>query len=230
MTKNVSLAIVSHSPKIAEGVASMVKQMVGNQIQIAYCGGDPDGNLGCDVSKIMETIQSVYSDSGTAIFVDIGGAHTNSEVAIEMLPENMQSNIIICNAPIVEGAIVAATEASAGSKLEKVIEAAENYVFSGAESLETNNTNGDYTTGVIKITNPHGLHARPSVKITQLSKRFNATIELSLDKTSNWINAKSVSSLMKFNAKNGDIVHYRVKGKDADSAVEQLINLIKTLK
>ena len=62
---------------------------------------------------------------GVLVIVDLGGAETNSEMAIEMLGEDMRKNIQICDAPIVEGAIMAATEASSGASLEIVRKIAE---------------------------------------------------------------------------------------------------------
>ena len=55
-----------------------------------------------------------WSEDGVAILVDLGGAETNSEMAIEMLPEDRQGKVVICNAPVVEGAVMAATEAWGG--------------------------------------------------------------------------------------------------------------------
>ena len=60
-----------------------------------------------------------------AILVDLGGAETNSEMAIEMLAPERQGKIVICNAPIVEGAVMAATEAWGGASLEDVRRTAE---------------------------------------------------------------------------------------------------------
>ena len=40
---NVGIVIVSHSPLVAEGVADMVRQMVGDEVRLAWCGGDPAG-------------------------------------------------------------------------------------------------------------------------------------------------------------------------------------------
>jgi len=117
---NVGIVIVSHSPKVAEGAADMVRQMVGGSVPLAYTGGNADGDLGTDVGKIMECIRQAWSDAGVAILVDLGGAETNSEMAIEMLEPEKQGKIVICNAPIVEGAVIAATEASGGSSLADV--------------------------------------------------------------------------------------------------------------
>jgi dihydroxyacetone kinase DhaKLM complex PTS-EIIA-like component DhaM len=96
---NVGIVVVSHSPKVAEGAAEMVRQ--------------------------MDAIERAWSDAGVAILVDLGGAETNSEMAIELLDPERQQKVVVCNAPIVEGAVIAAAEASGGSSLEAVRRTAE---------------------------------------------------------------------------------------------------------
>ena len=125
MSENVSLVIVSHSPDVARGAADMVRQMVGDEVKVAHCGGNPEGGLGTDVQKIMSAINEVWSPRGVAILVDLGGAETNSEMAIELLPQDRRARVVLCNSPIVEGAIMAATEASGGSSLAEVRATAE---------------------------------------------------------------------------------------------------------
>jgi PTS hybrid protein len=122
---NVGIVVVSHSADIARGTADMVRQMVGDEIPLAWCGGNPDGGLGTNVESIMKAIDQAWSDKGVAILVDLGGAETNSEMAIELQPEERQGSIVICNAPIVEGAVMAATEASGGATLDEVKRTAE---------------------------------------------------------------------------------------------------------
>ncbi|MEY3526015.1 MAG: hypothetical protein RI997_124 [Pseudomonadota bacterium] len=122
---NVGIVIVSHSSKVAEGAADMVRQMVGDTVPLAFTGGNSEGGLGTDVAKIIEAIDSAWSEAGVAVLIDLGGAETNTEMAIEMLEEERQSRVIICNAPIVEGAVIAATEASGGSPLDIVKQTAE---------------------------------------------------------------------------------------------------------
>ena len=107
---NVGIVIVSHSPKIAEGAADMVRQMVGEAVPLAWTGGDVDGGLGTNVAGILEAIETAWSPAGVAILVDLGGAETNSEMAVEMLPEDRRARVLVCNAPVVEGAVIAATE------------------------------------------------------------------------------------------------------------------------
>jgi phosphoenolpyruvate---glycerone phosphotransferase subunit DhaM len=125
MADRVAIVIVSHSPKVAAGAADMVREMVGEEVRVAHCGGNPEGGLGTDVARIKAAIEQVYSPAGVAMLVDLGGAETNSEMAIELLPEDWQERVAICNAPIVEGAVMAATEAAGGSPLDRVRATAE---------------------------------------------------------------------------------------------------------
>ena len=67
----------------------MVREMVGDEVRVAFCGGNPEGGLGTDVAAIKAAIEAVYAPAGVAILVDLGGAETNSEMAIEMLPERL---------------------------------------------------------------------------------------------------------------------------------------------
>ena len=125
MAGRVALVIVSHSPLVAQGAADMVRGMVGDEVQVAFCGGNPEGGLGTDVAAIKAAIEQVYTPAGVAVLVDVGGAETNSEMAIELLPADWQENVVVCDAPVVEGAVIAATEASGGAALTQVRAAAE---------------------------------------------------------------------------------------------------------
>ncbi|UOM35776.1 dihydroxyacetone kinase phosphoryl donor subunit DhaM [Acuticoccus sp. I52.16.1] len=127
MSDNVAIVIVSHSADVAKGAADMVRQMVGEEVRVACAGGTADGGLGTDVAAIMAAIEEVWTEKGVAVLVDLGGAETNSEMAIEMLPEDRGARVAILNAPVVEGAVMAATEASGGSSLEEVRQTAEDF-------------------------------------------------------------------------------------------------------
>ena len=125
MTDTVGIVIVSHSSDIAKGTADMVRQMVGSEVKVAFCGGNPDGGLGTSVASIIDAINDAWSAKGVAILVDLGGAETNSEMAVEMLEPARRDLVVVCNAPIVEGAVMAATEAAGGSSLAQVKAVAE---------------------------------------------------------------------------------------------------------
>ena len=122
---NVGIVIVSHSPDVAKGAADMVRQMVGTGVPLAWSGGNPEGGLGTSVEGILAAIEAAWSEAGVAILVDLGGAETNSEMAIEMLAPERQGRVVICDAPVVEGAVMAATEAWGGSDLATVKHTAE---------------------------------------------------------------------------------------------------------
>jgi PTS hybrid protein len=125
IVSNVGIVIVSHSPKVAEGAADMVRQMVGDSVPLAWTGGNPDGGLGTDVAAIVAAIDRAWSEAGVVILVDLGGAETNSEMAIDLLDAARRDRVIVCEAPVVEGAVMAATEASGGAALDAVRATAE---------------------------------------------------------------------------------------------------------
>ncbi len=125
MTECVGIVIVSHSPEVARGTADMARQMVGSEVRLAWCGGNSDGGLGTDVAAIKAAIDEVFGPAGVALLVDLGGAETNSEMAIELLDESRRDKVVICNAPIVEGAVMASVEAAGGASLDRVRATAE---------------------------------------------------------------------------------------------------------
>ena len=101
-------------------LADMVRQMVGTMVPLGWCGGDGQGGLGSDVGAILRAIEAAWSDDGVAVLVDLGGAAMQAEMAIELLDEGRRARVQICEAPLVEGAVIAATEASGGSDLAAV--------------------------------------------------------------------------------------------------------------
>ena len=118
----VSLLIVSHSAQLAAGVKEFAEQVAGGKVQIADAGGAADGSLGTSVDRIQERLQQVVSPDGTLVLVDLGSAVLSVEMAIEALGAD---RVQISDAPLVEGAYLAAIEASAeGTTLEQVAEAA----------------------------------------------------------------------------------------------------------
>src|ERR1043165_7418097 len=99
MGRNVGIVIVSHSPDVAKGAADMVRQMVGSEVPLAWCGGNADGGLGTNRAAIVKALDAAWSERGVVVMVDMGGAETNSEMAIEMLPEKRRARVVVCNAP-----------------------------------------------------------------------------------------------------------------------------------
>lgn len=119
----VGIVIVSHSWKIAEGVKDLAQEMAQDFKGLYAAGGLEDGTIGTDAMRIMEACQNANDGDGVVILADIGSGIMSAETAVDFIDGEFP--VQIADAPIVEGAIVAAVEASIGSSFERVIEAAE---------------------------------------------------------------------------------------------------------
>ena len=76
------------------------------------------------------------------------------------------------------------------------------------------------------LVNAVGLHARPSVKLTQCAKRFTAAIELALAPDGPWTDAKSPVKVMRVKAPKGATLHFRAAGADGKAALAALLALV----
>ena len=120
----VSVVIVSHSARLAEGVAELAGQMAQGKVAIAAAGGTSDGTLGTSVDKIIAALHEVDGPDGIIILLDLGSAVMATEMAVEAFGLEHRQRIVISPAPLVEGAVVAAVESSIGNSLQEVAEAA----------------------------------------------------------------------------------------------------------
>ncbi len=76
------------------------------------------------------------------------------------------------------------------------------------------------------LTNEVGLHARPSVKLTQLAKRFASSIEVAIAADGPWTDAKSPVKIMRVKAAKGETLFLRANGTDAEAAIAALVDLV----
>ena len=76
------------------------------------------------------------------------------------------------------------------------------------------------------LINPVGLHARPSVKLTQCAKGFAAKIEFALDADGPWTDAKSPVKVMRVKAPQGATLYFRVSGPDGEAALAAMLALV----
>jgi phosphocarrier protein HPr len=81
-------------------------------------------------------------------------------------------------------------------------------------------------TGSALLTNEIGLHARPSVKLTQLAKTFEGAVEFALSTDGPWVDAKSPVKVMRVKAAKGATLHVRTDGPDADASLVAVLDLI----
>lgn len=123
---SVSLIIVSHSARLAEGVAELVSQMNAGQVSVLPVGGTDDGTLGTSVTRIGQALEQALAQGGAAlILMDLGSAYLSSTTALEFLTPEQRARVQLADAPLVEGAFLAAFEAAGGSSLDEVRAAAE---------------------------------------------------------------------------------------------------------
>jgi multiphosphoryl transfer protein len=118
----VGIVIVSHSAQLAEGVVELAKQMAGPGVAMVAAGGLdlPDRPLGTDAALIARAIDQAWADDGVLVLMDLGSAVLSAEMAAEMIPDEQQSMVLLCEAPLVEGAVAAAVAARLGDPLDQV--------------------------------------------------------------------------------------------------------------
>jgi PTS hybrid protein len=123
----IGLVLVTHSSSIAEGLRDMVAQVAGVEVPVATAGGTDDGRLGTSAPRIAAAIRSTLDAGaeGTLILLDLGSAVFSLELALEEFDAGERARLRVSDAPLVEGAILAAVQASIGSSLDEVADAAE---------------------------------------------------------------------------------------------------------
>jgi phosphoenolpyruvate---glycerone phosphotransferase subunit DhaM len=119
----VGLVVVSHSRQIAEGTAALAAQMAGPDVRIVPAGGMADGTIGTDAALIAEAIGRADSGAGVVVVADLGSAILATRTALELV-ERAEA-VRLSRGPIVEGAVIAAVQASTGASLDEVLDAAE---------------------------------------------------------------------------------------------------------
>lgn len=121
-----SLVLVSHSKALAEGLRDMVVQVAGDGVRVAAAGGTADGRLGTNAEAIVETLRAILAETGDGVLVllDLGSAWLSVEMALEELSETERARVCVSEAPLVEGAVLAAVQASIGATLSEVAAAA----------------------------------------------------------------------------------------------------------
>jgi len=98
--------------------------MAQGKVAIAVAGGTSDGALGTSVEKIIDALNQVDGPDGILVLLDLGSAVMATEMAVEAFANEQHHHVVISSAPLVEGAVIAAVEASIGNSLQEVAEAA----------------------------------------------------------------------------------------------------------
>ncbi len=119
------LILVSHSSTLVEGLREMVAQVAGAAVPVATAGGTEDGRLGTSALRIGEAVRFVLDRAdGAVVLLDLGSAALSLELALEDLSDTDRARVRISEAPLVEGAVLAAVQASVGASIDEVVTAA----------------------------------------------------------------------------------------------------------
>lgn len=119
----VGIVIVSHSESLAHGVVDFISQMA-QDVPIIAAGGMEDGSLGTSYEKIYEAIDTLHQEvEDILLFADIGSSIMTLDMVLEDLDDD---HIQFVDAPLVEGAFVAAIQANMNAPFQKIIQEAQN--------------------------------------------------------------------------------------------------------
>ncbi|MGK7917307.1 MAG: phosphoenolpyruvate--protein phosphotransferase [Prochloraceae cyanobacterium] len=241
----VGIVIVSHSAKLAAGIEELATQMTQVPVQIATAAGidDPENPFGTDAIQVQAAIESVYSEDGVVVLMDLGSAVLSAEMALELLPTEKREKVKLCSAPLVEGAIAAVVQAAAGVSIEEVIAEARTAIAAKAsqlsevvedigEEIKTQaiiSSDSQKTTQIqLTVQNTLGIHARPAAKFVATAAQFQSPITLqNLTQNSNPVNAKSINQVITLGILQGHQIAITAVGEDAQAAIVALKQLVK---
>jgi dihydroxyacetone kinase phosphotransfer subunit len=122
----IGVLVVSHSADAAKGIRDIAVVMSGDaRVFITGVGGDGEGGLGVSVPRIFDILRDMLSKTdGVVIVPDLGSSVLSSRAAVELLDPADTARTVIADAPVLEGAMMAAVEASIGSDLAAVAKCA----------------------------------------------------------------------------------------------------------
>jgi phosphocarrier protein FPr len=235
----VGLVIVSHSSKLAQGVAELARGMGGPEVPLRAVGGLdlPDSPLGTDANLILQAIQEVYSEDGVVVLMDLGSAILSAEMALDLLPPEQRTHIWLCEAPIVEGAVVAAMQARLGSPVEQVLAEARASLLPKIAQLKAETPlpapaspatrEGSPIELLLVVQNRLGLHARPAARFVQTAAGFPDT-QITVQNVTTGsaaVNARSINSLAMLGIRQGHTIRLSASGAQAQAALAALRRL-----
>ncbi|MGG6382069.1 dihydroxyacetone kinase phosphoryl donor subunit DhaM [Paenarthrobacter sp. NEAU-H11] len=222
----VSLVVVSHSGKIADGAAELAAQMAPDVV-VLTAGGTSDGRIGTSLEKVLAALDKAGS-GGTVILTDLGSAVMTAESALEFA-ENAE-DMVLADAPLVEGLVAAAVAAQGGADMQAVKRAAEaaggpvrdqeQPPLSSVEEGRVTGGGPDFT-GDFELVNLAGMHARPAAKIAGGLSAMDAEV------TVNGVDGASMTGLMTLAAGKGAVLHVEAWGADAERAVNYVGGLVQ---
>lgn len=115
----VGLVLVSHSARLAAGLAELLGQLA--EAPVVAAGGTAEGGLGTSAELIASALARADDGDGVVVIPDLGSAVLAARLALE----DAEIPALLADVPFVEGAVAAAVAASTGADLVAVLAAAE---------------------------------------------------------------------------------------------------------
>jgi PTS hybrid protein len=119
----VGIVLISHSAALAQGAAELVGQIAGD-VRVVPVGGTEDGRLGTSVELIAKAIVAADQGDGVLLIPDLGSSVLTARSLLADLEPERADQVVLADAPFVEGAVSAAVAAGAGLDLTTVASAA----------------------------------------------------------------------------------------------------------
>ncbi|GAA2450886.1 PTS fructose transporter subunit IIA [Actinomadura vinacea] len=117
----VGIVVVAHSRMLAEGVAELARAMGVGKAVVEPAGGDSEGGLGTSVELVERALELAQEGDGVVLLADLGSSVLTAKLVID----EAEGDVVLADAPLVEGAVAAASMAATGADLGAVVGAAE---------------------------------------------------------------------------------------------------------
>lgn len=124
----VSLVLISHSPKIVEGIRDLSLEMAPGA-NIIPVGGNKSGGLGSDFDNTLAVLEKAAAAGEVVVLADLGSAKMTGEMARDALDPALQERVFLCDAALVEGGLTAAVCIAGGVSAANVIAELEEYIL-----------------------------------------------------------------------------------------------------
>ena len=224
----IGFVIVSHSAKLAEGVIELAGQVAQGKVRLAAAGGtgDPQNPIGTDAFKVLEAIESVYSEDGVLLLMDLGSAVLSAETALDLLDAEKRARVRLCAAPLVEGTVAAVSLAAAGANLDEIIHEAE---AAKAGRAAPPSSPGFSESAKVTLPNRLGLHARPAAQLVRLARGFQSRVAIeNVTAPAGPAAATSINAVLGLGARQGHQLRIQAQGSDARQALAELAAFIES--
>lgn len=231
----IGIVLVSHSRKLADAALELAREMVpGDSPVVRIAAGTADGGIGTDATAVAAVISEVASPDGVLVLMDLGSAVLSAELALEFLGD-LEAEVRLSSAPVVEGLLAAVVRAAGGATLDEVDREARGALAAKESQLQAPPTEVDEPAATsddvdtverrFVVTNAEGLHARPASMLAATISVLEARVRIASNgKTV--ADARSLIGLMALGVRKDQEILVSATGPQATAALDEIGALI----